>query len=329
MYNRMRNNGIQLNEGIYMNHLACPYLEDYSPCKCSYSKIRKETLEKEEEDASELFVVFCDYIQIETVNELFQWTTPAVLTFVSLFLSFPTNSTAVVIPKDVLEHSITKKIHLQGKILKERNDSKVTEMPLLLIHPEAFRSSHIFLEMIFIFSFDLIRLNFTFLENFKQLELLNIDGCLNVHSLFDFASPLPNLKNLVIKNCRNIFNDATIPPEFLVNGRFKIVILGNNDLRDEDVDRIFDWFLMGPTKDSLRILELNENALTRFPEQIKSFRNIHWVSLSHQKMSWYPKLLDLSSADVPYGPYLLCLALVSSYITDIEPGFFRGIQNFT
>ena len=214
-----------------------------------------------------------------------------------------------VIPKDLLGTArITKNIAVYG------NDSS-PESFCPEIHPKAFQSTKNFTKSFFIKSMDMAKINFTFLAEFNMLGHISLWNSMNV----DLSSlpALNNLKNLEIKNCSGPNKWKSFPR--LISG-LNYISLEGNELNDEGAGRILDWILSGPSWKTLSYIILSRNALTRIPDQLKSFPLLITIFLDNQQKPGFD-VLDPFSFTAP----ITYLNLERCYINEIQPNTFLGI----
>ena len=207
---------------------------------------------------------------MEQISEMLKLKTPA--EFNLFFVEFqPFNC---FIPKDFFGngHQIKGRLELGGS----RNFPVEEICPD--IHPEAFRSSKDFIKELKMSSFNMMMINFTFLEGFDQLKVLSIWHCVNFH-----LTSLPSLKMLIelrISYCKGLNEWMHFPS--LTNG-LEIIGLPGNGLTDNSADRLFQWIVNGPSKITLSRVDLGSNALTRIPHHIQSANKIRWINMDNQE----------------------------------------------
>ena len=184
------------------------------------------------------------------------------------------------------------------------------------IHPDAFRSFQNIPIRVTLKSVDMCNFNFSFLAGFQELNDLVLWNVVNVHLA---ALPLlPSLNQLSLYENSGLNEWTHFPPSIY---RFTGLDLQNNGLTDEGVDRILEWLVNGPSKDTLGFLYLSGNALTRIPQTIKSFSMLYEILLNGQTGSGFGVVPNNSL--VFLGPVLV-LNLENSSITEIQNDNFKG-----
>ena len=263
-------------------------MEDYWPCTCKIGAI----------DSS--FSIDCFKVTTEEVKEVFESTAPLDLNDIELFLY---SSSEVYVDKDTIANRrITNSISFYNKI---------DEKCLLKIHSFAFFSSRDSVTYFWIVSYDLSALSFDFLSGFNNLELIYIINCYN----FNISSlpPLPKLTRLWVANSTVHSNWAEMPK--LVTGLESVLqdlMLFRTGLNDMSVDTIFEWILAGPSRDTLKNLNLNQNKLTCISPKIKRFTKLETITLENQEQ---PGLGNISTLSIPDS--LTFLNLRFSFVTAI------------
>ena len=278
------------------------------PCQCTHFTDKKETA----------LGIHCDYKFIKIVPEIFESTTA--VGFDHLWISNDQSGMKgidkFVIPKDILaNHWVTESIQF-GRC------DNCWKKPLLEIDPNAFRLSCNFTKLLLFRTIDMLKLNFSFLEGFNQLEKLHIYGCSNVHFL-EFPL-LPKLRELGIwDRCSWLKNWAFLQSRSSIGLEF--AYLQNNFMSDSDVDQLLKWLLKGQTKDTLMTLYLQRNSLTRIPGQLKYFTNLQDIGLSYQNEPGFGVLSDpIFSNNTIANSFF---GLSASHISYIKPGVFQGLFN--
>ena len=286
-----------ISEFIYIgrlqpNKFLCPNWNDFAPCTC--------------EIEGKKFVVKCKQISPEKIHQTFKKTASADIDRIELL-----DPIGYFIPKDVVATNWAAKIILTGS---ENNPENYCPE----IHPEAFRSSSNVTEEFAINWIDMSQMDFSFLVDFNELRILRIYNSINAH-----LSNLPSLLNLTelhVRYTAGINNWTHNFPARLPSGLVSI-IMQDNTLNDEAVNRLLNWILNGPSRNTLRYLFLSGNTLTRIPRQLKSFSNLADISIDRQKEPGFGFLAFFS---LPSS--IRFLNLSSNYITGIQPGSFQGCK---
>ena len=220
----------------------CP--ADYSPCTCSA------------ESTGELKVQCSNGVTMKEIRNIFSRTqyNPYELEII------PSAEDVSTIPADLLENKSASEI----KINCPSSDY------ILKIHQDAFRSSAISeFGTIVISGCDLSQLDFAFLQGFDKLTVLQITYSSNIHLSGFFQLPnLANLELLDIDTCTGL-NDETMSFPVLYNGLTALALTGNG-LDDDAMSRALETILES-SAEKLEILTINQNPLTKIPDQIKEF----------------------------------------------------------
>ena len=153
------------------------------------------------------------------------------------------------------------------RVLEMTLQCNIWEKKELTIHPEAFASSRNLMEEFGISYCDLSQLKFRFLVGFNRLSKFYIMDSVNVHML-NFPS-LPNLTELVITLCPTALSNWTNFPN-LTNG-LTFLNVQDNGLNNQMLDRVLEWILNGPSRNTLSYIDLSGNTLTRIPPQLRYF----------------------------------------------------------
>ena len=287
--------------GRFQSQLSCPYQEDYLPCRCMQFTNRKYEIG-----------IHCDYKFIETVPAIFGSTTAFGLD--ELWITTNEDIDTFALSKDILaKHWITGLIHL-GPCYNAK------KKPFIQVDPDAFRLSHNSAKALCINTFDMLGFNFSFMENMNQLEKLDLLSCSNVHSL-NFPL-LPKLRNLRIWWLNNGLKDWSFLQPIFSTG-LELLYLKDSSMGDDDVNQVLELLLKGPTKDTLKNLDLGKNSLTRIPGQLKYLSNLSDFRISYQNKPGFNVLSDpIRLADNPINNSYFDLS--ASHISHIEPGILHS-----
>ena len=235
--------------GRFVSQSICPNVEDYWPCRCSYLNEKK------------LLRLECYRLTSDQYYDLFQYKTPADIDVIGIRGLTPT----LTVPKDIIfEHRVINQINL------DCNYSYVEQQYSTTIHPEAFRSSRNFTMRMSIHYCDLIMFNFSFLDGFTKLEDLLFSDCINFHLLN--LPQLPNLLSVRVYNCTGLNNWTDFP---MLKIRLKTLVLIDNQLSNDDANRILHWISKSPSYRTLTWLILAKNKLTQIPSEVKSFLHLY------------------------------------------------------
>lgn len=153
-----------------------------------------------------------------------------------------------------------------------------------------------------------------------RLSSLSIQNCTNFASLRGLPS-LSNLRTLEITSCPNFRNWEVIGTQ--LTGLSEIH-LRNSALNDQAAGEMLNAISSSPVSETLTLLDLTENVLTRIPEQISRFSNLAYLYLNYNNVSFLAK-----GSSVDFKNKLRTLSLVGNGLKTIEPGAFqRGIDEF-
>lgn len=230
----------------------------------------------------------------------------------SFLLHFPRTTD---IPADLIgiHNRITKEIDLKC------SKTGFYSLRQLKIHRYAFRSSRNYTRALKLAYCDLSTLDFSFLEEFTQLEILHITHSVSVHQA-DWSSltRLPKFSTLYIESCR--INGWTKFPKLA--SVLRKMSLFWDDIDDSTMDRILDW-LLSTSSETLQELYITLNALTRFPVKISSFKNLRIACLTNQ-VGYSSGISFLPSGSYVSSNSLKRLELRDCGIRYIQPGAFSG-----
>ena len=222
-------------------------VQDYSPCSCKVYSVNRIS-------------VYCQNVSVETVRDVFQRVND---TEISKFEFYPlANVTNTVsLPPDFLSNTrVTGKIEIEGDIGNAK-------YPNLVIDPLAFRASQKSLTKEFMVSkVDLaLQKDFDFLHGFNKLKELTLFNPINF-TAFQFLPTLRSLKKLSVRYCPDL---NRIPFPDLSPAKLKELVLSNNDLNDQKANEIVAKLAASASADSLEVLNLSENSLTRNPSRVR------------------------------------------------------------
>ena len=226
-----------------------------------------------------------------------------------LLLLRPTDQ--LVVEDQFANHRITNEI---GVMCIKQNAKR------LEINPGAFRSSRHFTRIIRIFDCDITALDFSFLEDFRNLEIIILDRANNVHMSHWSTIPahLTSLHDLEVVSIGTGLNEWTRFP-ILVNGLLTLVLC-NNSIQDPAMDRILQWIAESPSKNTIENLDISYNQLTRIPRQISFFTQLKNIDIQCN-----PKLTTLHLESFNFASSSLnFLNLEYSNVGNIGTGAFQG-----
>ena len=190
------------------------------------------------------------------------------------------------------------------------------------IDPEAFKSSQNLTCIFVLKSFDLTGVKFSFLSGFQHLKELAFLHISNIHSANWTTLPtLPSLKYLYIKYSTGLEHWITFPN--LKYGLLGLLLVGNN-MTDIEMFRTLEW-AMESSANTLEILNIQSNAITRVPTQISSFKNLQSIYLDQNP---FPPTIRSGSLDLVFSSLfsLKWFYLTSVGIENIESEVFQGIH---
>ena len=216
------------------------------------------------------------------------------------------------IPANLLaEYKVQNEILLKG--VKKENQK-------IEIDPEAFRSSRNDTSIVEFNSFDLTGVKFSFLIGFQNLKHLSFLHISNIQSANWTTLPtLPSLKHLYIKYSTGLEHWFEFPN--LKYGFSELYLIGNS-MTDIVMSRTLEWVLKN-SADTLLILDIEGNAITKVPLQIGSFQNIEDIYLDQNP---FPPIIRSGTFDLIFSRLLSVtfFSLDSADIEDIEPEVFEG-----
>lgn len=284
--------GLPIDERLVNN---CPAVNNFSPCNCTQNNGSFEEAPK--------FKVFCDQIPIAEIQALFNRMSTHNLSSFELIIA---PSETLFIPADLLGTSRAKSLTIFCKDVSHN----------LIINDDAFRSSRDFTKVLTIDGCDLNQQpNFGFLDGFKALASLSISNSKNFNSFQGLPSQ-SKLYSISILNCRG-FNNLEDSTKIALPS-LRQLYLQNNKFDDKAVAKVLK-ILAESSTESLEELGLNENKLTRVPELITSFSNLHYLMMEQNAISL------LHSQSLTLTGRMEFLNLAYNGISTIEPGAFVGI----
>ena len=289
-----------------MRQFHCPNLEDYLPCCCYQVAYQSSN-------------IMCRLTSIKKVEEAFQRTRPSDIDTLHIYPTFYN----ALLEKNIFgnKHRF-KKIYLTNEDKEKDRFNPEIQLSHLFIYPEihmeAFASSNTrsFTTEFIIIDQNMELLKFNFLKDFNQLNTLKIVDSKKVH-----LSDLPELPNLIrISISNSSFKEnwwINLPS--LIKGILDLY-LDYNELDDEAAGWILQWIVMGPSRDTLRCIDLSGNTLTKIPHQLKLFSHLKNIKLQDQNppgFGFIPKIsLPIYSVNT--------LDVSSTYLTYIEPEAFES-----
>ena len=268
--------------------------QDYSPCSC-------------EVDSSGKYVL-CEHVSVETVQSVFQGVNDPEIRYLELYPIADAFTNTISLPLDFLgDTSVTGGIFIDSG----------SNYSNLVIDSMAFRSSQYDLISFTVSNCDLaLQKDFNFLSGFVKLEKLFISNITNL-TAFQYLPPLPSLQALIITQCLSQLNRIAFPD--LSPAKLKNLDLYDNEINDQTADEIVAKLAASTSADSLEVLYLDANSLTRIPSRIgSSFLKLKNIYLSWNNISHIP------STSLTFAYPLDALHLNSNQMKTIESSAFVG-----
>lgn len=280
------------NVSGFFKFVDCPV--NYSPCNCT---TRLDGTGKP--DISE-FQVVCDQIPISEVKIAFSQTPDIDLAGLTLTLA---PAEASPIQADLLANSSAKNLYIT---CKEGNQ--------LVIDENAFRSSKSKSESLDINGCDFTKQpNFVFLRDFQVFSQLQIDGSTNLQSFQELPS---TLKSLIIGNSRG-FESLVDGPNIALPNLEELNLIENN-MGDVLAAKILKTLASSSTE-SLNILNMLDNNLTRIPEMVTSFNKLTQLWLEQNAIT------TIDTPPFSSSGLIKRLYFRGNAISSIKPNIFGGI----
>ena len=262
---------------VEINDDFCPNEQDYFPCRCSVDSI------------------ICSDSPISTIADIFKRKSYKTSQTMNLHLLLPPDGT--FLPADLLSnHQITSKIII---ICKDFISQRIN------IHQDAFRSSRNFISEFKIFACDSKGFDFLFMKDFRNMKSVEFNWNSNLHLANWTSFPLlSSLTHFYIYDSNGL--DEWTQFSFFHN-RLSYFAMYNNYVGDECTSRILSWLLESPSAETLEVLILQDNGLTKIPEEILFFKNLKIIALNnncitniHRKSfhSWPEVGLNLALNDI-------------------------------
>lgn len=184
------------------------------------------------------------------------------------------------------------------------------------IHPDAFRSSSDYTKQFIISDCDLAPVDFNFLAEFNGLSLFSIYSSQNIQCL-ESLPLLPQLKEFDIYDCSGFGQLNNFPTDALP--ALEIFKLNSNQLDDRVVELILKTIATS-SGGTLLSLSVNNNLLTRIPEQLSSFPKLAKFYIANNNIS-----LVTSGSLTFTAPNVDAIYMPSVSLATIEPGAFQGL----
>jgi Leucine-rich repeat (LRR) protein len=186
----------------------------------------------------------------------------------------------------------------------------------LTINSDAFRSSRSTALGVSIENCDLSQLDWRFLNEFSVLESMHLVGSTLKNNNMNSFPLLTSVSSFSMLNCGNF--DVLYPPERTPH-LIHLQIDNSFNVSDDAFERIISASADGPYRDSLQILSLVRNKMTRIPSAIGNFTNLRHLLLSGNSI----QILSRGSLHFPSNS-LSTLWLNHNLISTIQPEAFKG-----
>ena len=267
-----------------------------------------------------LIDVNCQDVSVESIRDEFQRLNDPNIYAFSGYLSSDGVTDIISLPADFLGNtSVTSAIYIDLRWRGPWHSIYEDKYPNLVINPLAFRASQKSLSREFkVSNVDLsLQKDFNFLNGFDKLEQLSFLSAYNL-TAFQYLPPLPSLQKLSVEHCEYQLNQIAFPD--LSPAKLKNLQLWDNEISDEKADEIVAKLAASTSANSLEVLNLESNSLTRIPIQVGShFPELHVINLGGNSIS------HISSSSLNFtSPYLELLHLSSNGLKTIENGSFVG-----
>lgn len=276
--------------GYPSRYLRCPTL-DYYPCDCLQSV--NITTGK----PTNYIKIICDKVPIADVKALFSSLPIRQLLEFEMHIS-PFETSAI--PADLLSSS-------SAEILSIICDTSIN----LVMDENSFRSSKNSSKFVTMGCDFTKQPNFSFLSDFHALFEVIIVKTKNIKN---FNGLPPGINTLEISSCQ--FKNL-IDGHYIELPTLNHLILPNNHFGDDTAAKILKT-LSSSSKESLFMLEMNGNNLTRIPEMISSFTELTLVRLNRNAITSVDTQLFATSGSIPN------IDLSGNAIETIRPNAFRG-----
>ena len=278
--------------------------QDYSPCSCDLINKNKVS-------------VHCTSVSVESIRDAFLRINDPEIYSLTIYRFLPDYTNTISLQADFLGNTrVTAEVVIDGTTYWDKTSSTFipdySKIPDLVIHPSAFQSSQNSLMSFKVSNFDLgLQKDFNFLKGFNRLEELDIYRTNNL-TAFQYLPQLPSLQTFKVGGCNENCSDIVAVPDLCPT---------NLKTCDQQADEIVAKLAASTSADSLEVLNLIFNSVTRIPSQVGSaFTKLKkvdiedWNSISH-----------ISSSSLTFvSPYLKDLYLYSNGIKTIESGAFQG-----
>ena len=276
--------------------------QDYSPCSCDVNYKNEIS-------------VYCHGVSVESVRDAFlRINDPEIYSLVIYRIVADAKNT-ISLPADFLGNTrVTAEIVIDGTTYWDKTNSTYipdySKIPNLVIHPSAFQSSQNSLMSFKVSNFDFgLQKDFNFLKGFNRLEELDIYRTNNL-TAFQYLPQLPSLQTFKVGGCNENCSDIVPVPDLCPT---------NLKTCDQQADEIVAKLAASTSADSLEVLNLIFNSVTRIPSQVGSaFPKLTDVDLRGSSISHIP------SSSLTFTYPLMSINFHSNSIKRIESGAFQG-----
>ena len=281
--------------------------QNYSPCSCDVNYKNEIS-------------VYCHGVSVESVRDAFlRINDPEIYSLVIYRIVADAKNT-ISLPADFLGNTrVTAEIVIDGTTYWDKTNSTYipdySKIPNLVIHPLTFQSSQNSLMSFKVSNFDFgLQKDFNFLKGFNRLEELDIYRTNNL-TAFQYLPQLPSLQTFKVGGCNENCSDIVPVPDLCPT---------NLKTCDQQADEIVAKLATSTSADSLEVLNLIFNSVTRIPSQVGSaFPKLTDVDLRGSSISHIP------SSSLTFTYPLMSINFHSNSIKTIESGAFQGKSTST
>ena len=256
--------------------------------------------------------IYCSNVPLNDIGQMFQRKHSECNGCNNMFSKFQllVQPNDLAIPADFLANHVAYRLTISCQALGTQR---------LQVDPDAFRSSRNVTYRIAISYCDLTGFSFEFLRGFQRLTTIELNSDANVQlAHWDSLPHLIIFDQLAITFCTGLDELPIVLRDFTSKDGFSRIVLSGNEIGDEAMDKILQQRGLNSPSTSL-ILDLGNNALTRIPPSLASFKNLDQLHLDHNPIKIIPaglinpvRLLDMFYCDVEF----------------IEPGALKGLNIF-
>ncbi len=215
-----------------------------------------------------------------------------------------------VIPEDILANKRAINLNIGSQT--------TVQTELVIVDPNAFRSTKNFTKTIIVHGFDCTHLDLAFLSGFDQLINFTLAYSSDIEYSLPTLPPLPSLSILDITFALGLEEMQTFPN--LVNGLKYATFVSREDAvwSHSKISNVLDWILLS-SADSLEYLTFESNyQLTQIPKQIVYFKALSSLNLRDCNIK------SISPGALSFSVPVKTLNLLNNEIAYISPGAFLG-----